>query len=367
MKELIDFQPNIHQLYQDLLAHQYLKQDFAALGDQFQWGETSLSATNLEDKIKGACLGGAVGDALGRALENISPDPKTFWIDKYQPEKDYIRGPVGTVTDETQMTMWLMESLCRHGGLHPAHLAVEFSERYIRHVHNSTREFMRNMTRGSFEWYEAGVVSSDNSAAARGVAIGLYYRNDPQALKKAAIISAYITHHDDLAIASSIVVAYTTARLIQMRPLDLVRLEDRFKFLHDIARTVEGIAEDAKTKYAEEPTSLSKRIGDLIPNFLSHDYPLEWVQKEIQSSEYVLESLPFALYAFLANPTDYTAGLVQAVNHSEDSGAVGFLVGSFLGCLNGYSSIEHYYLENLEFKDELVLLSEQVIRNPYGA
>ncbi len=70
------------------------------------------SSVNLRDRFRGALISGAVGDAMGRANEGVSPsEARARRIREYQPWPGYRAGPKGTITDDTQMTNWLAESI----------------------------------------------------------------------------------------------------------------------------------------------------------------------------------------------------------------------------------------------------------------
>ena len=67
---------------------------------------------NLRDRFRGALIGGAIGDAMGRANEGVRPsEARKRQIQDYQPWHGWRSGPKGTITDDTQMTMWLAEAI----------------------------------------------------------------------------------------------------------------------------------------------------------------------------------------------------------------------------------------------------------------
>ena len=82
----------------------------------------------MNNRKRGALIGLAVGDALGAAVEFMSPG--TF------PEvAGYLGGgphglSPGQWTDDTQMALDLAESLLKEGGVHPDTLAKRFADSY---------------------------------------------------------------------------------------------------------------------------------------------------------------------------------------------------------------------------------------------
>jgi hypothetical protein len=70
------------------------------------------SGIDLRDRFRGVLIGGAIGDAMGRTVEGRSPEEaRRRKIREYQPWPGWTGGPKGTITDDTQMTMWLAESI----------------------------------------------------------------------------------------------------------------------------------------------------------------------------------------------------------------------------------------------------------------
>jgi ADP-ribosylglycohydrolase len=72
---------------------------------------------DLRDRFRGALVGGAIGDAMGRPNEGVSAAvARERRIRAYQPWGGWCGGPKGRITDDTQMTMWLAESILATAG-----------------------------------------------------------------------------------------------------------------------------------------------------------------------------------------------------------------------------------------------------------
>jgi ADP-ribosylglycohydrolase len=349
------------------------------------FGENDSKAM-LKNRIRGAIICGAIGDAIGRQVEGKTPGtyaPATW----YKPWHGWKSGPIGTITDDTQMTWWLAESLLSHGNLNPDDLAQRFTKEHIRGIGTATRDFVRNYKDLKLPWYQSGVKSSGNGAAMRAAPIGIFFQNDFAEMKLAAGIQAMVTHNDPMAIASSIVVAYATALLLRMSGGQLQDIGQLTLFCRDLADSIEGIEDCGQysTRSADKPSTLYQRIRNDIPRFLEAKTPPAEVQKEFWSGAYVLESLPFALYCFLYSPTHFDRVLYNAVNESKDSDTVAAIACSFCGALNGLNNTmdrkywtkpksycekellprtpmdsEQDYLDFLEFKDELTALADRM-------
>lgn len=72
------------------------------------------------------------------------------------------------------------------------------------------------------------------------------------------------------------------------------------------------------------------------------------------------ETLAIALYCALRYPEDFSAGIRASVNHSGDSDSTGAVTGQILGACVGYEAMEEIWKENLERKDVLLEMAEDL-------
>ncbi|BCG47928.1 hypothetical protein GEOBRER4_n2780 [Citrifermentans bremense] len=382
----------LHGAYSDLFHQGYLCCDYMHLGMDKHFDFDLPSAANdgdfwkLRDKIRGAIICGAIGDAMGRQVESQDPNGR-LPVSWYAPWRGWTSGPTGTITDDTQLTWWLADSLLAKGGLDPDDLARRFTAERIRGIGQATREFVRNYKDKRLPWYQSGIQSSGNGASMRAAPVGIFFRNDFDELKLAAGMQAMVTHSDSMAIASSIVMAYATAKLLRM---DLHQIDDlgtMTLFCRDLAESIAGIEDGSgyETRNGGKPATLAQRIGQEIPNYLEVKATPAEVQKAFWSGAYVLESLPFALYCFLYSPGHFDRVLSHAVNESRDADTVAAMAGTLCGALNGLTcnADRRYwlkrkcycdqdlwpatplddskdYLEELEFREELLCLADRL-------
>lgn len=323
--------------------------DFARCGQPKQLSAPTIDAATLRDRMRGALLGCAVGDAAGNAVGDAV--------------RDALRGPAGAVSDDTQLTMRLAESLLARDGLDPEDVARRFTEEPIRGMGLATAEFVASCRRG-LPWERCGVRSAGNGVAMRSAPVGLFYGLDFAALKLAAGLQALLTHNDPMAIASGILMAYATARLVAESPSALDPLDCRLAFCRDLAGVVEGMEEAGsyRTRKDGAPDTLHQRIGSRIPEFLVAGATAREVQEEFWSGAYVLESLPFALFCFLQSPGDFRRTLRDAVNLGKDADTTGAMACTLSGAYNGASAIPAEYLEGLEYRSQLEGLADRLAK-----
>src|ERR1700730_17097335 len=72
---------------------------------------------------------------------------------------------LGTITDDTQFSMWLLQSLIANGGVEPHDLVHRFTAKKIRGIGQATREFVRNVKVLGKPLFESGVASAGNGVA----------------------------------------------------------------------------------------------------------------------------------------------------------------------------------------------------------
>ncbi|MGE5507011.1 MAG: ADP-ribosylglycohydrolase family protein [Chitinophagales bacterium] len=122
------------------------------------------------------------GGRCSGALPRIRRLPHPRWIEYYEPERGYSGSAVGRITDDTQLTMWLAESLLECEGLNPDDVARRFCAQPIRGIGIATAEFVDRYRRG-LRWTDAGVKSAGNGVAMRSAPVGLFWPDDYPSLK----------------------------------------------------------------------------------------------------------------------------------------------------------------------------------------
>lgn len=368
MEALNAYEPDLAVVYRHLQEQNALVVDFQAKGKISEFQHPKITPPRLNDKIKGAIFGAAVGDALGRILEDIEPNPELIWLTRYQAKSGDKPGPLGKITDDIQFMKWVSDSLVQHNGLFPYHLADEFTSRYVRDISASAQQFTDNFLKEELPWYECGVETAGNGCVIRSVPVGIFYREHASVLKLGAGIMASLTHRDPMAICSGMVSAYAIARLLYLNPSDLHHLDQKLAFLQELADLVQGIEDGKGYKDAKsgQPSNLYQRFSQDLPDLLKKETPIADISKMFGTDAYVLESLPFIVYTFLFTTDEHVEEtIIHAVNLSKDSDTIGALAGAFSGALHGFSDINPYFVDNIEFRDKLETISQQLTDSPW--
>jgi len=323
----------------------------------------SLSPATYRSRFRGALLGGAIGDALGRPAEGRRPEKvrqRHGTLTDFKPWRGWTSGPKGTITDDTQMSMCVAETLVAHGRLDPEDLARRFVDWLPvgrAKGRTCTTAVMMRLTEG-VPWHEAGEPSAGNGAAMRAAPVGLLHARAFDDLRRDAALSAVITHADPMAVASAICQACATALVLhvppgELEPVDLIEaLTDALADVHDPGHP------ERKPDSDDRPVSLGERIAEL-PDLLGS--APEDAFAYLYNGAFVLESLPAAIWCFLSSPEDPERVLVTAANGGYDADTVAAMAGNLAGAYCGEDAFPDRWLDDLEFSSELRDLADSLL------
>ena len=322
-----------------------------------------LGSHDYLDRYAGVLLAGACGDALGRPAEGRSPSTirsRYGRLVDFRKWRGWKSGPVGTITDDTQLTMCLAESLVGHGHLDPDDLARRFVEWLPvgRGKGQATVEAVERLGEG-LPWWEAGVDSAGNGAAMRAAPIGLFHPLDVEGIRRDAAISALITHANPMAAASAIALAFGVAYCIHQSP-DTFDVDHFTSSIHAVLNDVPDAG--AKERRQGAGPSRIRLVDQLVEALEMRDAAPHEAFDRFNNGAFVLESLPAAFYCFAASPDDPERTIVTAANGGYDADTVASMAGNLSGALNGASSLPARWLDELEYRDELVHLSQELYR-----
>jgi ADP-ribosylglycohydrolase len=315
------------------------------------------------DRYRGALLGSASGDALGRPFESVRPDrikARHGKIREFIKWSGWNDGPVGTFTDDTQLTLWTARAILDAGDDHPAAFAGTLVERLdaIRGIGQATRQAIIRHRDGK-DWWTAGVPSAGNGVAMRVAPLGLAFGQDLTALRRETARNALVTHADRLAVASGIVQAYAVARLARTAPGTL----DPAAFLAELVDVLAGFddagAIERRPDAGPEPVRLADRIaelGDMLDLSPSQAFARTY------NGGFVLESLPAAIWAFLANADDPEEAIVVAVNGGYDADTVAAMTGAMAGAYHGETGLPDRWLDDLEAAGDIRAIADRLHR-----
>lgn len=341
------------------------------------------------DKYRGCLLGGAVGDALGYAVE-FTGEEEIFRKYGEQGITMYERDKSGKAlfSDDTQMTLFTANSLLVHT-----------EEILNNHRENAYREFFVHayrcwyFTQGEEEqeereaerfWlmqvpelysrrapgltclstFHSGKIGSvDNpkneskgcGGVMRVAPIGLYLDEKNHSLEEVAKIAgeaAAVTHGHEL--------GYIPAAVFTMIVNLAVNREDL-----SMMEIVETALDEVW--YAFPEGEFMKQFQDLMNLALDlavneeedldaiHQLGAGWVAEE---------ALAIATYCAVKYERDFEKGVIAAVNHGGDSDSTGAITGNILGAYLGMEAIPEKYKKDLELKEVILRMADELYDCP---
>jgi poly(ADP-ribose) glycohydrolase ARH3 len=289
-------------------------------------------ALDLKSKFLGCLVGSALGDAIGE-LAFRHPD-------KISLEAAIHRAGILRYTDDTAMALGLAESLAERGILDQEHLGRTFHKNFLkepwRGYASGPPTIFQTVEAHGFPYGEVarrlfgGAGSFGNGAAMRVAPLALFF-HDSRELYDLAAASAQVTHTHPLGQDGAAVQACAVAQACQIDPQEPFPRSAFLKNLISCARTAEM---QAKLRLVEE--------------MLSGGAPAADAAQALGRSVAVDESLPFALFAFLAHPHSYVDCLSGAIMHGGDRDTLGAMAGAASGAYLGMEKIPAPWREKLE-------------------
>lgn len=326
------------------------------------------------DKFKGCLIGGAIGDALGYPIEFVKLT-KGERITRYENK--------GIVSDDTQMTLFTANGLLwgetrfnMRGIAPPVSDCIYFAYQdwYKTQKRNNNEikvswlanipELNVNRTPGNtclnaLGSNKKGTIENpiNNSKGCGSVMriapIGLFF--DPQ-VKSLHEIGKYgaeagaITHGHPL----GIIPCYVLTIIINNLAYTNKTIEESTDDAIEILKTNFDIFDKESRDYFID---LIKKAEDLAHNkFISDKKAIEklgegWVAEE---------ALAIAIYSTIKYSKDFEKAIICSVNHNGDSDSTGAIAGNIIGTYLGYDKIPDYYIENLELKDIILEIAEDL-------
>ena len=341
---------------------------------------------DAHERFLGSMVGGALGDALGYAVEFSGMRHIREQHGESGLAEPVLRDGTAEISDDTQMMLFTLEGLIR------AHVArrlepvdndpvPEVQHAYQRWLHTQNREWARAagpyasrlpqpdgwlITRP--ELFSARAPGNtcmsallqfarthrqpstdqpiNDSKGCGGVmraAPVAVWSHDPAEVFHAAVGTAALTHGHPSGYLSAGVLAVIVHQLIRAEPLISAVRVARELLLRRPGHEEQLQLLDTAVKLAEHGRISPERIADELGG--------GWVGEE---------ALAIGLYAAMAAP-DARQALLLAVNHSGDSDSTGIVCGNIAGALHGVRALPGDWLEVLELRDVVLELSRDAL------
>lgn len=303
---------------------------------------------DIEDKIVGCLLGGAIGDALGAAVEGMSANHiKTrypYGITNYVKYRSEGKESFGEYTDDTQLTILIAESYAKHNIFNPEDFSKELIKWYDYKIGagpscvNSALNLKKRI-----KWTESGDSTSiGNGAAMRSAPVGIYRRDNLKLIEEESKLHSMITHKTNEAIAGSMAVAYAVAYCLNHDKIDV---------------------NDFLEKTAAFVALKSLKLHDKILLIKKIKNPASAISM-LGNSGLADETVASSLYYFTRNPDNFEKAVLGSVNGGGDTDTISAITGNISGAYNGYSKIPEQFKQGLvnsgKGRDYLINLAKKL-------
>ncbi len=347
--------------------------------------EPELATDEHSARVLGFLLGGAIGDALGYAVEfdglgtirqKYGQQGITDFVDAYQPG--------GSISDDTQMTLFTLEGLIRANIRRRLHGESE-PDAPVQHA------YQRWLHTQGFDWKEAGGPIADappdgwlikqqglfvrrapgatciqalhgyasgnpagsianrlnNSKGCGGVmraAPVALWSDDPSEVFRVGAHTAALTHGHPSGFLPAGALAVIVQQLLRGRSVpeaidraltELSTWDDHEETTSALRRAIEVAAEGQPT-----PEQLNQRLGE------------GWVGEE---------ALAIAVCAALVFPESYSDAVLLATNHNGDSDSTAAICGNIVGAAVTSTEIPGTWREKVEFREIIEQLARDAV------
>ena len=249
---------------------------------------------NIKNRLKGALYGFAIGDAMGATTEFMSvAEIKS----DYEKLTDIVGGgwldlKAGEVTDDTQMTICVMEALMK----------------------NDFKNFKKDVADSFVAWYDTKPKDIGNQCR-RAIA---FYKE-----------SGNFIAEDNTALGNgSLMRALPCSLLNSEKSVELNFIQGDITHNNDICRNIlKEYTEIIKAHILEKRISIKKRVL-------------------LEPSGYIVNTFNNAIY--WSKKKSFEDCIIGAVNHGGDADTIAGITGSIAGAKFGYENIPKRWVEKLD-------------------
>lgn len=341
----------------------------------------------LQDRIRGSLLGGAIGDALGYPIEFIYSyegilsrygERGITRLDTKQYSSEGEQNNKAVVSDDTQMTLFTANGLLNAPklGIEPKYAIcrayLEWLETQSGNRKGKAECWIRDLPElnqrrapgttciSALQEIRRGIEPINNSKGCGGVMrvapVALYAvcgnRMSITDADRLAGDAAEITHQHPLGFISAALMVHVIYRLAQDEHPTRSVLKNYITEGVEVMRELYGSHYNDVERMAE----LSERAIFLSSNA---DSDLENI-KCLGEGWVGEEALAIGLYCTLKYLDNFEEAMIASVNHGGDSDSTGAVTGNILGAAIGYEAIPKFYKEDVELHDVLLHMADDL-------
>ena len=341
----------------------------------------------LQDRIRGSLLGGAIGDALGYPVEFIYSyegilsrygERGITRLDTKQYSSEGEQNNKAVVSDDTQMTLFTANGLLNAPklGIEPKYAIcrayLEWLETQSGNRKGKAECWIRDLPElnqrrapgttciSALQEIRRGIEPINNSKGCGGVMrvapVALYAvcgnRMSITDADRLAGDAAEITHQHPLGFISAALMVHVIYRLAQDEHPTRSVLKNYITEGVEVMRELYGSHYNDVERMAE----LSERAIFLSSNA---DSDLENI-KCLGEGWVGEEALAIGLYCTLKYLDNFEEAMIASVNHGGDSDSTGAITGNILGAAIGYDAIPQFYKDNVELLGVILHMADDL-------
>lgn len=256
--------------------------------------------TIMRDKIAGAVFGFAIGDAMGATTEFMSDRQikRNFGQVTDIIGGGWLRLKPGNVTDDTQMTMCVMDALMKYP--------------------NTQKQFKKVCMNNFIQWYKSNPPDVGGQCS-RGI-------------QHFVMTGRYITA-DNTALGNG--------SLMRAMPCALLG-KDRMN-------VIQGAITHNNSKCAQ----IIQDYSSLIQDYLANKTYTGNIKSLLEPSGYIVNTFNNSVYWSCMD--NFEEAIIGAVNHGGDADTIAAITGSLAGARFGYKNIPERWINQLNFDVKMFL------------
>lgn len=292
------------------------------------------------DRAKGVLAGLAIGDALGRPVEGLSPAEIR---EKYGSITSFLTEKPGG-SDDTEYAIATSLAIIEYG---KEISSDQFAQYWRKNICIQSESFLgagfsemlaiSNLNRGLNPPLSGTHVHSwSDGLAMRVAACGIVGRDEIELTKRVTVADGQVSHAGE-GIESGVAIAVSISLAMCGRNHEEVILQMLEHLNHD-SWTYRSI-EKAINIYRQYPEAeISHAVDLLVAAIATHDYAF---------ADLGPEAVALAISAVLYGKGDFAETLLFAVNLGRDADTIAAMAGAIIGGIVGHSAIPNYWRDNL--------------------
>lgn len=312
-------------------------------------------------KVYDGIIGVALGDALGVPVEFVSREDITKSLVTGMREYGTHNQPMGTWSDDTSLTLALMDSIVWKQGIDYYDIMDRFSEWLFHGAYTAAGKVfdVGSTTNAAIMNYHCGI----DPLKCGGIS---EYENGNGSLMRILPIAYYIKNKTDINMDEQMKMIHNISSLTHRHLISLIGcgiyvnialklLAGGLSLEESIRRGVEESFQYYASREWEEAS-----VYDRLKNIKSF---IHLQESEIRSSGYIVDTLEAALWCLL-NTDSFRECILKAVNLGDDTDTIGAVTGGLAGIYYGAAGIPHEWQASIlkrDYIEELCLKVEKLL------